>query len=52
MQIAQFSVMAFPDDGSVPYEHSPHERVRADSPPPELRQLKRPPKVLTIRSCQ
>jgi len=52
MKIAEFGVMAFPDDGSVPYDHSPHQRIRADFSPPELRKLQSPPKMSQVRSCE
>ena len=52
MQPAQFSVKPLTNHLAVTHDHSSDKRIRTDPPTPALRELQRPPKMLSIRACQ
>ena len=52
MQIPKLSVVALADHSAISHNDRSHQRIRADSPPPELRKLQSPPKMSQVRSCQ
>jgi hypothetical protein len=52
MQISQFRMEPLANDLAISHNDRTHQRIRTDPPPPALSKLKRPPQVLTIRSCK
>jgi hypothetical protein len=52
MQPAELSMKSLANDLAITHNDRTHERIRTDSTTPALRKLKRPPQVLTIRSCK
>lgn len=52
MQVPQLGMKPLADHDPVPNNDGPDKRIRADPPPPALRQLKRPQEVLAIRNCK
>jgi hypothetical protein len=50
MQLTKLSVKSLADDLAVTHHNRAYQRVWAYFSAPALRQLKRPPEVLTIRS--
>jgi hypothetical protein len=52
MQIAQLRVKPLANDLAIPHHNRSNKGIRANFPAPELRQLKRPPEMRSIRACQ
>jgi hypothetical protein len=52
MQLAKFSMKPLADHLTIPHNHSSDKRIRADSPSPILRKLKRPLQVGSVRACE
>ena len=52
VQGAQLGMKPLANDPPIAHNHSSDERIRADSPPPELCKLQRSPQMGSIRACE